>query len=154
MEMAANPTELGDTEAVGASTVRRIAWLTPAIGFTAAVSVGLFARRWEWAAGLAIGAILAWLNFRLLRRGAEAFVAAAAAQGGEQARKPVPTYLGAVLRYGLIGLSVYAIFKYLHVPLASLVAGLCALGAATMAASVWALVNPEEWVGSGQHPHR
>jgi hypothetical protein len=152
MEMAANPTELGDGEVVGASTVRRIAWLTPAIGFTAAVGVGLFGRRWEWAAGLAIGAILAWLNFRLLRRGAEAFVAAA--QSGAQDRKPVPTYLGAVLRYGLIGLSVYAIFKYLHVPLASLVAGLCALGAATMAASVWALVNPEEWVGSGQHPHR
>ncbi len=151
--MAGNPTELCDSEAVGASTVQRIAWLTPTIGFTTALGVGIFARRWEWAAGLAIGAILAWLNFRLLRRGVEAFVAAAAPQGGES-RKPVPTYLGAVLRYGLIGLSVYAIFKYLHVPLASLVAGLCALGAATMAASVWALVNPEEWADSGQHPHR
>ncbi len=151
--MAANPTELCEGELVGASTVRRIAWLTPTFGFTTALGVGIFARRWEWAAGLAIGAILAWLNFRLLRRGVEAFVAAAALQGGAQARKPVPTYLGAVLRYGLIGLSVYAIFKYLHVPLASLVAGLCALGAATMAASVWALLNPEEWADSGQHPH-
>ena len=125
--------------------MRRIAWLTPAIGFAAAFGVGIFARHWEWAAGLAIGALLAWLNFRLLRRGVEAFVAAA--QEGES-RKPVPTYLGAVLRYGLIGLSVYAIFRYLHVPLASLVVGLCALGAAIMAASVWALVNPKE------HPHQ
>ncbi len=152
--MAASPNELGEGEPVGASTVRRIAWLTPAIGFTVASGAGIFARRWEWAAGLAIGTALAWLNFRLLRRGVEAFVAAAALRDDERARKPVPTYLGAVFRYGLIGLSVYAIFKYLHVPLASLVAGLCALGAATMAASVWALVNPEEWADSGQHPHR
>ena len=152
--MAANLIEPGESEAVGASTVRRIAWLTPAIGLTTAVGVGVFARRWEWAAGLAIGAILAWLNFRLLRRGVAAFVAAAAIGNGENPRKPVPTYLGAILRYGLIGLSVYAIFKYLHVPLASLLAGLCALGAAMMAASVWALVNPEERLGSGQHPHR
>ena len=151
--MAANPTELRESEAVGASTVRRIGWLTPAIGFTAAVGVGVFTRHREWALGLAVGAVLAWLNFRLLRRGVEAFVAAAALQDGEQARKPIPTYLGALLRYGLIGLSVYAIFRYLHVPLASLVAGLCALGAATMVASVWALVNPEEWVGSKQRPH-
>src|SRR5579859_283419 len=147
--MAANSTEFSDSEAVGASTVRRIAWLTPTIGFAAALGVGVVARRWEWAAGLAIGAILAWLNFHLLRRGVEAFLVVAATKGGEQARKPVPTYLGAVLRYGLIGLSVYAIFKYLHVPLASLMAGLCALGAAMMAASVWALVNPEEWANSG-----
>ena len=152
--MAANPSELSEVEAVGASTVRRIAWLTPMIGFTVACGVGIFARRWEWAAGLAIGTALAWLNFRLLRRGVEAFVAAATLRDDEQSRKPVPTYLGAMFRYGLIGLSVYAIFRYLHVPLASLVAGLCALGAATMAASVWALVNPEEWADSRQHPRR
>jgi len=126
--------------------VRLIAWLTPTIGLTVAGGVGVFTRRWEWAAGFAMGSALAWLNFRLLRRGVEAFVAAATLSADAQSRKPVPTYLGAVFRYGLIGLSVYAIFKYLHVPLASLVAGLCALGAATMAASVWALVNPEKWV--------
>lgn len=152
--MAQNPTKLGEDEAVGASTVRRIAWLTPTIGFTAALVVGVIAQRWEWAAGLAAGSAIAWLNFRLLRRGVEAFLATAALQDGVRARKPVPTYLAAVLRYGLIGVSVYAIFEYLHVPLVSLVAGLCALGAATMAASVWALVNPEELADSRQHPHR
>jgi hypothetical protein len=144
--MTANPTDLSQGEAVGASTVRLIGWLTPTIGLTVACGVGVFTRRWEWAAGFAMGNALAWLNFRLLRRGVEAFVAAATLSGDAQSRKPVPTYVGAVFRYGLIGLSVYAIFKYLHVPLASLVAGLCALGAATMAASVWALVNPEKWV--------
>jgi hypothetical protein len=152
--MTANPTEIGEGEAVGASTVRRIAWLTPTIGFTVASGAGIFARRWEWAAGIAIGTVLSWLNFRLLRRGVEAFVAAATVRGEQRSSKPVPTYVGAVFRYGLIGLSVYAIFKYLHVPLVSLIAGLCALGAAMMAASVWALVNPEEWTDGGEHPHR
>jgi hypothetical protein len=144
MEMAASPAKLAEAETVGASTVRRIAWLTPAIGFTAALGVAVFGQQWKWGAGLAIGAALAWLNFRLLQRGVEAFVAAAASQNSRPTRKPIPAYLGVVLRYGLIGLSVYAIFKYLHVPLVSLVAGLCALGVATMAASVWALVSPEE----------
>jgi small-conductance mechanosensitive channel len=92
-----------------------------------------------------MGTSLGWLNFRLLKKGAEAFVAAAATQEtSEKPRTPASTYLTAALRYGLIGLSVYVIFKYLHVPLVSLVVGLCALGVATIAASVWAILNPEE----------
>ena len=124
--------------------MRRIAWLTLALGFAAAVGAEVISRQWRWAAGLAIGTCLSWLNFRLLRKGAEAFVAAAATQETREKRTPAATYLTAALRYGLIGLSVYVIFKYLHVPLVSLVAGLCALGVATIAASVWAILNPEE----------
>jgi hypothetical protein len=52
--------------------------------------------------------------------------------------------LGAILRYGLIGLSVYVSFEYLHVPLVGLMTGLCAFGLATIAASIWATLNPEE----------
>jgi len=37
-------------------------------------------------------------------------------------------------RYVLLALGVYAIFVYLHVPLVSIGLGLCALGAATIAA--------------------
>jgi len=47
-------------------------------------------------------------------------------------------------RYGLIALAVYVIFIYLRVPLVSMVVGLCALGAATIAASVYEIWHPLE----------
>jgi ATP synthase I chain len=85
-----------------------------------------------------IGALLAWLNFRWLRRGLDALVAASAAQTGtEKPRVPLGTYFAAAFRYGLIALSVYVIFKLLRVPLASMVVGMCALAAAAIAASVY-----------------
>ena len=54
-------------------------------------------------------------------------------------------HVGALLmafRYVLLGVCVYAIFSYLHVPLVSIGLGLCALGAATIAASVWEVLKP------------
>lgn len=122
--------------------MRRIPLLTLVIGFAAALGTEIVSRQWRWAAGLAIGTLLGWLNFRILRRGAEALLNAARAQ--EAGKKPRMPVLAAVFRYGLIGLCVYVSFKYLHVPAASLVAGLCAFGVATIAASVWAILNPEE----------
>ena len=98
-----------------------------------------------WAGGLLIGAVLAWLNFRWLRRGLDALVSASAAQAGvEKPRVPLGAYFGAVFRYGLIGLSVYVIFKLLRVPLASMVVGMCALAAAAIAASVYELWDSGE----------
>ena len=95
-----------------------------------------------WAGGLLIGAVLAWTNFRWLRRGLDALVAASTAQAGvEKPRVPLGTYFGAVFRYGLIALIVYVIFKFLQVPLASMVVGMCALAAAAMAASVYEVVR-------------
>jgi hypothetical protein len=97
-----------------------------------------------WAAGLLIGAVLAWLNFRWLRRGMDALVAASTAQAGvEKPRVPLGTYFGAVFRYGLIALIVYVIFKLLRVPLASMVVGMCALAAAAIAASVYEVFRAE-----------
>jgi hypothetical protein len=93
-----------------------------------------------WAGGLLIGAVLAWMNFRWLRRGMDALVAASSAQAGvEKPRVPLGAYFGAVFRYGLIALVVYVIFKFLQVPLASMVVGMCSLAAAAMAASVYEL---------------
>ena len=93
-----------------------------------------------WAGGLLIGAVLAWVNFRWLRRGLDALVAASTAQAGvEKPRVPFGTHFAAVFRYGLIGLSVYVIFKFLGIPLASMVVGMCALAAAAIAASVYEL---------------
>ncbi len=127
----------------GLQTERRIAWLTLVFG-TAASAAAAFAGRRAWAGGLLIGAVLAWLNFRWLRRGLDALVAASAAQAGaEKPRVPLGAYFGALFRYGLIALSVYAIFKILKVPLASMVVGMCALAAAAIAASVYELWHAE-----------
>jgi len=126
----------------GARTERRIAWLTLLFGFASA-AISAFLHRKSWAAGLAIGTALAWLNFRWLKRGLDALVLASKAQEGrEKPRVPLATYFTAVFRYGLLALSVYVIFKYLDVPLGSMIVGLCALAAAAIAASVYEILHP------------
>ncbi|MGB8472884.1 MAG: ATP synthase subunit I [Candidatus Acidiferrum sp.] len=128
--------------AVYARTEQRIAWLTLVMGATAAILAAAL-QRWHWAEGLAVGAVLAWLNFRWLKRGLDALVAAAVAQeGAAKPRVPFGTWFGMIFRYGLIALCVYVIFEYLRVPLVSMLVGLCALGAATLAASLYEILHP------------
>jgi ATP synthase I subunit len=127
-----------------AVTERRISWLTLLIGLLAALLVAILRDRF-WGAGLAIGAALAWLNFRWLRRGLDALVLASTAQAGkEKPVVPLLSYFAMVFRYGLIAFAVYVIFEYLRVPLVSMVVGLCALGAATIAASVYEILHPAD----------
>jgi len=127
-----------------ALTERRISWLTILIGLLAALLVALLRDR-LWGAGLAIGAFLAWLNFRWLSKGLDALVVASTAQAGEEKPVvPILTYFAMLFRYGLIALAVYVIFVYLRVPLVSMVVGLCALGAATIAASVYEMLHPSD----------
>ncbi len=138
--MAANASE----SAPAALTERRISRLTLLIGFLAALFVALLRNR-LWGLGLAVGAFLAWLNFRWLRRGLDALVLASTAQAGkEKPVVPLLTYFAMLFRYGLIALAVYVIFIYLRVPLVSMVVGLCALGAATIAASVYEILHPAD----------
>ncbi|HEV1992744.1 MAG TPA: ATP synthase subunit I [Candidatus Acidoferrum sp.] len=118
--------------------------MIPTFGLLAGLLAGLL-HKWDWAEGLVLGSGLAWLNFRWLRRGLEAFTSAAAPQvGPEKPRAHVASYLAAAFRYVLIGLTVYVIFSYLHVPLVSIVLGLCAFAAATIAASVWEIFQSVE----------
>jgi len=127
-----------------ARTERRIAWLTLALGAAAAIIVAALRHR-LWAEGLAIGTVLAWLNFRWLKRGLDALVAVATAQeGAAKPRIPFGTWFRLMFRYGLIAICVYVIFEVLKVPLASMVVGLCALGAATITASVYEILRPVE----------
>ncbi|MGC2828576.1 MAG: ATP synthase subunit I [Candidatus Acidiferrum sp.] len=145
MEKADQPAIVGNSAAqaaIYALTEQRIAWLTLVLGGAAAIAAGIM-RRWSWAEGLAIGAGLAWLNFRWLKRGLDALVAAAVAQEGyAKPRVPIGTWFRMIFRYGLIAFCVYVIFEYLKVPLVSMIAGLCALGAATLAASLYEIVHP------------
>lgn len=125
-----------------AVTERRISRLTLLIGVLAGIIVApVYDMR--WGAGLAIGAALAWLNFRWLKGGLDALVTASTAQSDSQkARVPLGTYFRMLFRYGLIAAAVYVIFVLLKVPLLSMVLGLCALGAATIAASVYEIWRP------------
>lgn len=134
------PSSPGRTPA--AQTERRIAWLTLLSGALAgAVAAAL--HDMLWATGLMIGAVLAWFNFRWLRQGMDALAIASRAQAGlSPPRVPLGAYFRVLFRYALIALTVYVIFKILKVPLASMVVGLCALGPAAVAASVYEIARP------------
>jgi len=125
------------TAIAGSRTEARISWLTlvfGAMGVTAAVVQG----HRVWASGLAVGAVLGWLNFRWLGRGLDALVVASTAQHGhEKPLVPWWNYVLALFRYALIGLAVYVIFVYRNIPVSSMLVGLCALAAAAIVASVW-----------------
>ena len=132
------------TQPMDVETVRRIAYLIPLFGVVGGLLAALL-HRLDWAEGLVLGSGLAWLNFRWLKRGLEAFIAAAGGQvGTEKPRPSGATYLAALFRYVLLGFAVYVIFNYLHVPLVSIVLGLCAFAAATITASVWEILQPVE----------
>jgi small-conductance mechanosensitive channel len=121
-----------------------IARLTLLLGGIAAIPVALF-YGFPWGMGILVGAILAWFNFRWLRQGVDALTAASTSQSDHlNPQIPVATYFKALFRYGLIALAVYVIFKYLNVPILSMIFGLCALGAATMAVSVYEILRPQE----------
>ena len=126
---------------------RTEAWisrLTLLFGAAAGVLVGL-RYQWDWGIGLLIGAGLAWLNFRWLKQGLDALTQAIAAQGIEsKGSVPPGAYFKALFRYALIALIVYVSFKYLKVPVLSMVLGLCALGAATLAVGVHEIFRPQE----------
>ena len=123
-------------------TEKRIAWLTLFFGAVAGVAAAVL-RQPVWAGGLMVGAVLAWFNFRWLRQGMNALVAASQAQAGvPQPRVPIGAYFRVLFRYALIAVTVYVIFELLKFPLASMVAGLCALGPAAIVASVYEIARP------------
>jgi hypothetical protein len=126
---------------VGERTVRRIAFLIPLFGAAGGLLTAAL-HRLDWSEGVLLGSGLAWLNFRWLRRGIEAFTSASSGRvGAEKPRPSGATYLAALLRYALIGFAVYVIFAYLHAPLVSIALGLCAFAAATITASVWEILQ-------------
>jgi ATP synthase I chain len=125
----------------GERVVRRVSLLIAVFGFFSGAVASLL-HQWDWAEGLWLGSILAWLDFHWLKRGIKAFTAAAGGEG-EAEKRPASgaTYLAAVFRYALIGLALYVIFRFLHVSLVSLAVGLCAFAAAIITATVWEIAQ-------------
>jgi hypothetical protein len=121
-----------------------ISHLTLLLGALAALPVAYF-YGWHWGTGIFIGAALAWLNFRWLKQGVDALAITSTAQAEQKkAIVPISTYFKALFRYGLIALAVYVTFKYLNVPILSMVLGLCALGAATLLVSLHSIFRSAE----------
>jgi small-conductance mechanosensitive channel len=117
-------------------TERRIAQFTLLLGCAASI-LATFLYSLRAGAGLLIGALLAWGNFRWLEHAMDSITRASTAQANSpEARVPISSYFGLFVRYALIAVAVYAIFSVFRIPLISMVVGLCALGAAAVVATL------------------
>ena len=123
---------------------RRLEGLTLILGLTSAVVVSYW-KSPRVGMGVAIGALLAWLNYRWMDKGLGAFVKFAQDQASSAHPKVPPgIYWRFAGRYGLIGLAVYVSVKCFAVPVLAIVAGLLALGAAAMAEGLYEVVSGAE----------
>jgi HAMP domain-containing protein len=126
---------------IGIRASKRISRLTLIFGFAAATAV--FALKSHLGGvGVAIGTILAWLNFRWLDQGLIALERLATAQqGSPAARVPAQIYFKIAGRYVLMAAAIYVTVHYFAVPLVSLIAGLLALGAGAMVGSIYEVIS-------------
>lgn len=144
-------------EPFGSATLRRIEWLTLMMG---GLGAAWAAWRWGWrgALGLALGAVLSWLNFRWLKGSVQAFSAAALAQVGDPAQPqtgspagqaaavrtaPVPrsAYFKFFGRFALLLGAVYVILTRTWFPAISVLAGLFASAAGVVVGLVWEMLS-------------
>ncbi len=135
--MKAMETREAQNDDVHARPERRIAWLTLLLGGVAAVGVAVSVSR-RAGVGVLVGTLLAWVNLRWLQQALDALVHLAAAQAGNpHPRVSIWVYIKFFARYVLIGLVLYVMVSRFGIPLLSLFGGLFALGAATMAESIY-----------------
>jgi hypothetical protein len=132
---------MADPDSFYRAAERRIEWLTLVLGAAGAVFAAL---RWDWraGAGVALGALLTWLNFRWLKQGVGALVTVSTVQAGsEHARVPRSVYLKFFGRFALLLLVVYVILSRSLLPVAAVLGGLFAVVAAVMLELLFELVR-------------
>jgi hypothetical protein len=132
---------MAEAESFYASTEQRIEVLTVALGLA---GTGFAVVRWGWraGAGVALGAAVAWLNFRWLKQGVGALVKVSTGQAGaEHFRAPRTVYLKFFGRFALLLAVVYAILSRSILPVAAVLGGLFAVVAAVMIEMVWELAR-------------
>ena len=125
-----------DDEAFYAAAERRIEYLTLGIGAAGAIVAAIFWRP-SAAAGLAIGALISWINFRWMRRGVGVLTRLSIAQ--ENAVKPrvsAMTYVKLIGRYALLIAAAYVILRGFGSTTAGLLCGLFAAVAAALIEAV------------------
>jgi hypothetical protein len=119
-------------ESFYAAAERRIEHFTLAIGAIASIATGIF---WNLkaGAGVAAGAVLAWINYRWMKQGINALARVSTAQAGaEKPRVPASVYLKFLGRYALLIIAAYVILRGFSLPAASIMAGLFAVAAAVL----------------------
>lgn len=115
-----------------AAAERRIEYLTVGIGAAAAIAAGT-----EWGfrvgVGVAIGALLSWLNFRWMKQGIGTLARLAAAQSdAENPHIPKSAYAKFLGRYVLLIIVAYVILRGFRTTGLALLAGLFAGVAAVL----------------------
>jgi hypothetical protein len=132
---------MAESDSMYVAAEHRIEWLTLAFGSAGAAFVFI---RWGWrpGAGVAVGAALAWLNFRWLKQGVTALVKLSTAQANsEHVRVPPSIYAKFFGRFALLLAVVYVILSRSMLPVAAVVGGLFAVVAAVMIELMWELVR-------------
>jgi ATP synthase I chain len=124
---------------------RRIAWLTLALGLATAAVV-YFAKSSRAGVGIAIGTVLAWINYRWLDQSLGLLVTVSTATPGSAQARGVPAsfYWKLCGRYVLIAVVIYVIVHYFALPLVSVLVGLLALGAGAIVGSVYEVSTESE----------
>ena len=138
-----------DAESIGGATIRRVEWLTLALG---GAGIGWAGWRWGWrgAAGTALGVGISWINFRWLKGSVRAFGQVATAEvGSGTARVPARAYLKFFGRFALLLGVVYVILTRTWFPAVAILAGLFASAAAVVVGLVWELVQSGVRQGAG-----
>ena len=140
---------MAEADSIYVAAEHRIERMTAAFGLAAAAIVLV---RWGWrpGGGVALGAALAWLNFRWLKQGVGALVKISTAQAGsEHARVPVGIYAKFFGRFALLLIAVYVILSRSWLPVVAVLGGLFAVVAAVMIELMWELVRGNR--GTGTH---
>ena len=115
----------------------RVAGMTLALGAATSAAVALL-YSFPAAAGVALGTVLAWLNFRWLDQAGRALVRVVQAQpGAVRPVIPFSTLVKFFARYALIAVVLYVTVTRSPVPAVSVVGGLLMLGAAAIAVSLY-----------------
>ena len=123
-------------------TEKRIALLTLVIGALAAIAGALLSSV-RMGAGILVGAVAAWVSFRWLESALDSLMNVLTAQAGvAEARVPKGAIAKIAGRYLLMGGIVYVTFSFFRIPVVSMLLGLCALGAATIVASLYEILHP------------
>jgi hypothetical protein len=132
---------MADSDSMYVTAEHRIEWMTIVFGLAGAMFAVV---HWGWrpGAGVALGAALAWLNFRWLKQGVTALVRISTAQlDSERARVPLSIYAKFFGRFALLLVAVYVILSRSLLPVAAVLGGLFAVVAAVMIELMWELVR-------------
>ena len=128
-------------DVVHARFSRRVQWLTIILGWSGALAAGLL-KSHRAGYGVALGTVLAWVNYRWLDQGLSAFVTGSAAQEGlPKPQVPLSTYAKFGGRYALIGIALYGIVTFFAIPALWLIVGLLALGLAVTVEGLFEVIS-------------